>query len=89
LCYVYNGTDFLTRKEIMAMEDRKAEALKEKEAIIQKLSEMHLQHSTDPKTLCSAGLHSFDSKNKNFVNLSNLQTELFTICYMLNEPWTQ
>lgn len=61
----------------------------DEQEIIQLLSEMHKDHSTDPRTLFAANFRDFDRNHPRYPEHLKLQGDLFYFCWERNEPWTE
>jgi len=59
----------------------------EEKEIIQKLSEMHYDSSTDPETLYNATFRDFDIDHQDYVLHRDLQYRLFLICRQRGDKW--
>lgn len=59
-----------------------------REELIELLSEMHMDHSKDPKTLFAANFRNYNRNHPKYKEHVNLQGELYRACWELDEEWT-
>lgn len=57
--------------------------------LIEKLSAMHREHSTDPETLCTATFREFDSTHSEYAHYPQMQGELFQIANCQKLAWAR
>lgn len=57
-----------------------SEQERERQEIIDLLSEIHLGHATDVHTLCGDTFHNFDTAHPRFKEVPSLQPRLFQFC---------
>jgi len=61
--------------------------VEKKEELIQRLSKVHKNHSTDPAVLCSACSQDFDFNSPDFGKTLSLREELLKECQRQGEKW--
>jgi hypothetical protein len=83
---VKNCSLLVVKQKHIKKEDEMADEMTEEE-IIEKLSQMHKDNSTNPAVLCSGNFRDFTEEH--FQECEELRGKLFMICHSRGDNWTK